>query len=83
MLIGIIVGVVVGFVLGFMLGAGLSVVLLDDEYKPVPPVMYGYGGSDAGKNWRAPQPVDVLKTDENGDWIDDEQLRIWERRATK
>lgn len=125
MLIGIIIGLAVGFVLGFVLASALSVVLFEDEYRPTAPVMYGYGGSDAGAAWRMQttgetvtrstggsvpaRPGDVdpywpqreplqvrdpverfrlamieeLETDENGDWIDDEQLRIWERRATK
>ena len=142
MLIGIIIGVAAGFVLGFLLGAGLSVVLMEDEFTPTAPVMYGYGGSDAGAAWRmrtgtdagscgdsdswtpggpsglsgdagtrsvperpgdadpfrlqhaSPQERDPverfrlamleeLETDENGDWIDDEELRIWERRIRR
>lgn len=102
MLIGIVIGLVVGVVLGFLLGAGLSV-MLDDEYRPSAPVMYGYGGADAGQAWRMrvpPRPGDAefypaetwadeearfraalneeIRTTEEGDWIDDEELRIWD-----
>lgn len=125
MLIAIIIALAVGFVLGFILASALSVVLFEDEYRPTAPVMYGYGGADAGAAWRMqttgdagtrssdrsvparPEDVDPfwpqraslqerdpverfrlsmleeLETDENGDWIDDEHLRIWERRITK
>lgn len=102
MLIGIVIGLVIGAVLGFLLGAGLSVIL-DDEYRPTAPVMYGYGGADAGEAWRMRVPArpedadfyprscyadegerarialhEELRTDEHGDWIDDENLRIWD-----